>query len=208
MSDAGTGGIVGVLLAGGQARRMGGGDKCLRELGGITILERIIETVRPQVDALVLNANGDPQRFSAFGLPVADDIVPGFAGPLAGILTGMRWAAGHAPAAALIATFPTDAPFLPTDMVARLCRAREESGAPIARAVSSGRYHPVAAVWPVALADDLERALTVEDLRKIDVWSGRYGVVEVEWASSPVDPFFNANRPEDLAAAEEMLAAL
>lgn len=197
--------VLGVVLAGGQARRMGGGDKCLRILGGRTLLARLIDIARPQVAALILNANGDPDRFAEFGLPVAADVIEGHAGPLAGVLTGMR-AAGSG--TDWIATFPSDAPFLPADLVARLRQAAHEAGADIACASSAGRSHPVAALWRVALADDLEHAMREEDMRKIDAWTARHRLVQVDWPTDPVDPFFNANRPNDLAEAEALLHRL
>jgi molybdenum cofactor guanylyltransferase len=197
--------IIGVLLAGGQSRRMGGGDKSLRLLGGKTILARVIERARPQVAALVLNANGDPARFAEYGLPVAADVVEGYAGPLAGVLTGMEWARANAPGALWLASFATDAPFLPTDLVARLGAAVADEGADMACAASGGRAHPVFGLWPVALADDLKRAMVEEDMRKVDIWTARYRLVTVEFPAGPVDPFFNTNRPEDLEEAERLL---
>ncbi len=196
--------VVGVLLAGGQARRMGGGDKCLRELGGQTMLARVIARVRPQVGRLVLNANGDPARFAAYGLPVVADVVSGQAGPLAGVLTGMTWAAENAPACPLIATVPTDAPFLPADLVARLHAALED-GADMACAMSGGRAHPVVGLWPVRLLEALRRAVIEEGVRKVDQWTGRHGLATVDFDADPIDPFFNANTPEDMAAAERLL---
>ena len=197
--------VVGVLLAGGRSRRMGGGDKCLRRLGRDTLLGRIIERVRPQVGPLVINANGDPSRFEAYGIPVASDVVTGFAGPLAGVLTGLEWAAAHAPGCAWVATFACDAPFLPADLVARLDGVVREGGADMARATSDGRAHPVFALWPVRLAADLRHALVDEGIRKVDVWTARYRMAEADFAAVPVDPFFNLNRPEDFAAAERLL---
>jgi molybdopterin-guanine dinucleotide biosynthesis protein A len=196
--------VAGVLLAGGLARRMGGGDKSLRRLGGRTILEHVIERARPQVAALLLNANGDPARFASFGLPVAADVVEGFAGPLAGVLTGMEWARAKRPDCAWIATMATDTPFFPRDLVARLHHAIE--GADLACASSNGRANPVFGLWPVRLADDLRRAMIEEEIRKVDVWTARYRLVEVDFPAEPFDPFFNANRPEDLAEAERLLA--
>ena len=197
--------VAGVLLAGGLARRMGGGDKALMEIGGETILARVIARIAPQVDALVLNANGDPARFAEFGLPVVPDVVEGFAGPLAGVLTGMIWAREHAHACGWLASFATDAPFLPSNLVARLREAVDREGAHMACAGSAGRRHPVFALWPIDLADDLRAALVGEDIRKIDAWTARYRLAVADFAADPVDPFFNANRPEDLARAEELL---
>lgn len=199
--------VCGVLLAGGQSRRMGGGDKCLRPLAGKAMLARVIERARPQVAHLLINANGDPQRFAAFGLPVEADHVSGFAGPLAGVLTGMEWAREQAPDCRLLATFATDAPFFPLDLVERLCAAREEAGADIVCASSDGRAHPVFALWPLDLAPALRSAMLEEGLRKVDAFTGRYKVHSVAWPTQPFDPFFNANKPEDLAAAERLVAA-
>jgi molybdopterin-guanine dinucleotide biosynthesis protein A len=200
--------VVGVLLAGGQARRMGGGDKCLRPLGGRTILEHVIERVRPQVAALVLNANGDPARFAHIGLPVAPDVIGGFAGPLAGVLTGMEWARTHRPDCPWIATIATDTPFFPTDLVGRLLGAIEREGTDLACAASGGRAHPVFGLWPVRLADDLRAAMTDHGMRKVDVWTARHRLAEVPFPADEIDPFFNTNRPEDLAEAERLLRAL
>ena len=200
-----TGTVAGLLLAGGQSRRMGGGDKCLRPLGSRTILSHIVERLRPQVGPMVLNANGDPDRFAALGLPVVADVVEGFAGPLAGILTGLRWTAIAAPHCDWMVSVPTDAPFIPNDLVGRLLRAVENSGADLACAASGGRTHPVVGLWPVALADALESALVGEDIRKIDRWTARYRLAEVPFSTDPVDPFFNANRPDDLEEAERLL---
>lgn len=193
--------LIGVILAGGRSSRMGGGDKCLLALGGRPMLAHVVERARPQVARLVLNANGDPSRFAAFGLPVAPDSISGFAGPLAGVLAGMEWASANAPDAEAIVTFPSDSPFLPRDMAERLAAA----GAPLARACSGGRAHPAAAYWSLALQADLRRAVAEEGLRKIDLWTARHGVVDVVWPAEPVDPFFNANRPDDLAEAERLL---
>ncbi len=200
-------GIAGVLLAGGLSRRMGGGDKSLRTLGGRSILERIVATVRPQVGPLVLNANGDPARFAAFGLPVAADVVEGFAGPLAGVLTGMEWARNNAPDCRWVASFATDAPFIPADLVARLMTAVEREGADLACARSDGQDHPVFGLWRVDLAGDLRRAMVEEEMRKVDAWTGRYRLAVADFATDPVDPFFNTNRPDDLAEAERLMAA-
>ena len=197
--------IGGVLLAGGQSQRMGGGDKNLRLLGGKPMLAHVIERARPQVDALVLNANGDPRRFATFGLPIVADSVTGFAGPLAGVLAGLDWAAKNLPDAELVASFATDAPFFPRDLVRRLAVALEEGGFDLACAQSNGQTHPVFGLWPVPLREALRESLA-GGVRKVDRWTARYKLVEVEFPAEPVDPFFNANRPEDLAEAERLVA--
>lgn len=197
--------VVGVLLAGGQARRMGGGDKCLRNLGGETLLARAIARARPQVDTLILNANGDPSRFADYDAPVVPDVVDGFAGPLAGVLTAMEWTAAHAPDHETVASFPTDAPFFPADLVDTMLEARRQAGALLACAASQGRTHPVFGIWPVALRDEL-RASLEDGERKIDRWTEQFPLVTVEFAGVGVDPFFNANTPEDLDEAERLLA--
>jgi len=199
---------LGLLLAGGLARRMGGGDKPLRTIAGRTILAHVIERLSPQCDGLLLNANGDPARFAAYGLPVVADSIPDFAGPLAGILAGLDWLAANRPGAQWLVSVAADTPFIARDLVARLHDARVAANVPLACAASGGWTHPVIGLWPVALREELRHALTVEDERKIDRWTARHGVVSVEWPAVPVDPFFNANRPDDLAEAERLHAAL
>jgi molybdopterin-guanine dinucleotide biosynthesis protein A len=204
-----TNGIVGLLLAGGLSRRMGGGDKSLRPLGGRPLLAHVIERMRPQTAALVLNANGDPARFAEFGLPVVADSVPDFAGPLAGVLAGLDWAAANRPDCPVVASVPTDAPFLPRDLVARLAEGVEAAGANLACAASGGQPHPVIGLWPVALREDLRRAVLEEGMRKVDLWTARHRLVTVPFpdAIDGVDPFFNANRPEDLDRAAALMRA-
>jgi molybdenum cofactor guanylyltransferase len=199
--------IIGLLLAGGLARRMGGGDKALRPLGDRTLLDHAIDRVRPQVAALVLNANGDPARFAPFGLPVAADSIPDFAGPLAGILAGLDWAAANRPDCRLIVSVPTDAPFLPRDLVARLLHGMQAEGAELACAASGGQPHPVVGLWPVRLRDELRAALAGEGIRKVDRWTARYRLATVEFPEEipGLDPFFNANRPDDLDRAAALL---
>ncbi len=199
-------GVPGVLLAGGLARRMGGGDKPLREIGGRTILARVIARLAPQCECLALSANGDPLRFASFGLPVLADGVKNYPGPLAGILAGLDWAATHRPNAQWILSAPGDCPFLPRDLVVRLRQAVSAQGAELAVAASQGRSHPVIGLWSVALRDALRDALVVEGLRKADEWVGRYRVATVDWPAEPLDPFFNANTVEDLAEAERLAA--
>ena len=198
--------VAGVLLAGGLARRMGGGDKCLRPLAGETLLARVIARAAPQVGPLILNANGDPARFAPYGLPVVADVVEGHAGPLAGILTALDWAAENAPHHPLVASFATDAPFLPRDLVQTMVEARDLAGADLACAASGGRAHPVFGLWPVELRADLRAALVEQGERKIDRWTASHRLVEVAFPCAPVDPFFNANREDDLAEAERLTA--
>jgi molybdopterin-guanine dinucleotide biosynthesis protein A len=196
--------VAGLLLAGGLARRMGGGDKCLLPLRGQPMLGHAIARLRPQVVALAINANGDPARFAAFDLPVVADVVEGFAGPLAGVLTGMVWAGEEVPEAEWLVTVATDTPFFPTDLVARLKGAAEAERAEVAFAASAGRTHPVFGLWRMALVDALRQALIEEDERKIDRFAGRHSVAVVDFGDQPFDPFFNINRPQDLAEAERL----
>ena len=203
-----TGSILGLVLAGGLARRMGGGDKARIRIGGKTILERVLARLTPQCTAIILNANGDPARFADTGLPVVADSVPDFAGPLAGILAGLDWAAAHASGIADVVSVPGDCPFLPGDLVARLHAARPAVGKPLACAHSGDWRHPVVGLWPVALREDLRRAITVDDLRKIEVWTARHGVALADWPTEPVDPFFNVNTPEDVERANALSLSL
>jgi molybdopterin-guanine dinucleotide biosynthesis protein A len=196
----------GLVLAGGLARRMGGGDKAMIRIGGETILERALARVAPQCAGMLINANGDPTRFARFGLPVVADDVSGFAGPLAGILAGLDWLAANAPAIAWLASVPGDCPFLPRDLVARLHAARAAAGVPLACAKSGDWRHPVVGLWPVGLREDLRRALVDEGLRKIEAWTARHGVGLADWPAEPVDPFFNVNTPEDAAQAQRFAA--
>ena len=206
MTDTAFPSTLGLVLAGGLARRMGGGDKALLRIGGATILERVLERLRRQCSGIILNANGDPRRFAATGLPVVPDDVLGFAGPLAGILAGLDWAAAHAPGIAWVGSVPGDCPFLPRDLIPRLHAARSAAGVPLACAKSGDWRHPVAGLWPVALRQDLRQALVGENLRKIEIWTARHGVGLAEWPDQPIDPFFNVNSPEDAARAEEIAA--
>jgi molybdopterin-guanine dinucleotide biosynthesis protein A len=194
------------VLAGGLARRMGGGDKARIAIGGVTILQRVLTCLAPQCTRLVINANGDPARFADTKLPVVADSVPDFAGPLAGILAGLDWAALHMPQCQWLASVPGDCPFLPHDLVARLHAARTAAGTPLACARSGEWRHPVVGLWPVALREDLRRALIADGLRKIEIWTTRHGVAIADWPATPVDPFFNVNTPEDAAQAQAMAA--
>jgi molybdopterin-guanine dinucleotide biosynthesis protein A len=198
--------IPGVLLAGGLARRMGGGDKPMRSIGGRTILERVIARLKPQCDGLILNANGDPARFAAFGLPVIADGVADFPGPLAGILAGLDWAAANRPEVEWMLSTAADCPFLPRDLVSRLYNDLVEQDAQLAVAASDGQSHPVIGLWSVRLREELRHALVVEDVRRIDRWTARYRLATVTWPVTPLDPFFNANTVEDIAEAERLAA--
>lgn len=198
--------VIGVILAGGLSRRMGGGDKGLRLLGGKRILQHVVERVVPQVDRAILNANGDPARFADLGLPVVPDSLPDFPGPLAGVLAGMEWARANAPGATHVATVAGDSPFVPRDLVARM--AAELPKAELVSVRSAGQDYPIIGLWPVSLAGDLRKAMVEEQMRKVDRWTARYRLAVVEFATDPVDPFFNANAPDDLAEAERLLKLL
>ena len=198
--------IPGVLLAGGLARRMGGGDKPMRTIAGKTILERVIARLKPQCSGLILNANGDPARFASFGLPVIADTVADFPGPLAGILAALDWMATHRPEVKFLLSAAADCPFLPRDLVARLEAARLEENAELAVASSGGQTHPVIGLWSVRLRGALRQALVQEDIRKIDRWTARYRLATVSWPTTPVDPFFNANTVGDIAEADRLAA--
>jgi molybdenum cofactor guanylyltransferase len=197
---------LGLVLAGGLARRMGGGDKARLRIGGATILHRVLACIGPQCDGVIINANGDPARFADTGLPVVADGVPDFAGPLAGILAGLDWAAANAQNCEWLLSVPGDCPFLPKNLVVRLHEARRAAGMPLACARSGEWRHPVVALWPVDLREDLRRALLDDGLRKIEIWTARHGVAIADWPAEPVDPFFNVNTPEDAAKAAEIAA--
>src|SRR5262249_12496908 len=182
---------LGLVLAGGLARRMGGGDKTRIRIGGKTILERVLARFKPQCAAGILNPHGDPARFADTGLPVVADTVPGFAGPLAGILAGLDWAAAHAPAIADVASVPGDCPFLPGDLVARLSAARQAAGVPLACARSGDWRHPVVGLWPVALRGDLRKALVGGDSRKIGTWAPGHRTPLRGEPRAPLHPAFH-----------------
>lgn len=203
MSD---GRVAGLVLAGGQSRRMGGGDKSLRSLGGRPMIAHVIDRLAPQVRLLAISANSDPALFRRFGLPVLPDPVAGFPGPLAGVLAGMVWAARD-PALTHLATVATDTPFFPRDLVAQLLG--QAAGGRIVLARSFGRRQPVFGLWPLALRDELADWLVTGDSRSVQDWAKRHSLADVDFTPVEVgapDPFFNANTPEDLAAAEAMLA--
>lgn len=200
--------LAGIILAGGQARRMGGGDKALLPLGGTTVLDCVIARLAPQVAMLALNANGDPARFSRFGLKVMADGVPGHPGPLAGILAAMDFAAERG--FGEVVTAAADTPFLPLDLVARFKEKTAESGAPIILAATRDeegklQRHPVFGLWRVSLRNKLRAALA-DGLSKVQLWADHNGAAMAEFPAGPVDPFFNINRPEDLAEAQRLFS--
>ena len=202
--------IAGIILAGGQSRRMGGGDKTLLALGGRSLLDHVVKRLVPQVGPLALSANGDPARFAGFGLPVLADTVEGYAGPLAGILTGIEWASIACDA---VVTVAGDTPFFPKSMVERLAAAAATKPGAIAVASSGGRRHPTFALWPLGLHDALRRFLVDEDNRRVSTFIDRHDVVEVEFpmlasGEQQIDPFFNINTPDDLAIAERLLQSI
>lgn len=196
----------GIILAGGQARRLGGVDKALLSVGGEPILTRLARRLRDQCLGLALNANGDAARFAGFGVEIVADDIAGFAGPLAGVLAGMNFVAANFERISDIVTVPADTPFIPRDLVARLVEARAAAGADIAVARSGGRDHHALALWPVTLRGELRRALEEEELRKVSAFIERFRHVAVDWPTEPYDPFFNVNRPDDVARAEAMAA--
>ena len=196
--------VLGLVLAGGLARRMGGGDKPMTAIGGQSILSRALARLAPQCKLMLINANGDPSRFAFTHLPVVPDDVPGFVGPLAGILAGLDWAAAHAPGVDTVVSVPGDCPFLPKNLVERLEQARRQENKPMACARSGEWRHPVVALWPVKLRADLRHALVDEDLRKIEIWTARHGIAIADWPDQPVDPFLNVNTPDDAERAREL----
>ncbi len=200
--------VAGTVLAGGLARRMGGGAKGMLDLGGCSLLDHVIARLRPQVRMMVLNTNDDDPHLASSAFSLAPDMLPGRPGPLAGVLAGLDWVFANVPGLNWIVTVPTDTPFLPADLVERLCDAVQGSGADMACAASAGRRHPVVGLWPVHVRNDLRDALIREGVRKIDAWTGRYRVAEASFSDRPVNPFFNINTPEDLEEARALLARL
>jgi len=197
---------LGAILAGGLARRLGGGDKSLRIVGGRTVLARLVDRLAPGVTRLIINANDDPRRFEGFGLPIVADSLPGHPGPLAGVLAALEWSARSEPAIEWVVTVPGDAPFLPADLVQRLHAARHSETATLACAASLGRTHPVVALWPVSIRDDLRTAVADHGIRAVGEFTARCSCAVARWDADPVDPFFNVNTPEDLAEADRLVA--
>jgi molybdenum cofactor guanylyltransferase len=196
---------LGVILAGGLSRRMGGGDKGLAMLGGQSLLKRVVSRVQPQVDGILLSANGDPSRFADLGLPIAADASDDRPGPLAGILAGLEAAASSADAFGHVLSVPCDTPFLPADLVARLHGARRESGAPGAVAVSGGRQHSTVALWPIEGRTAISDALA-KGVRRVSSLVAALGLAEAAWPVEPFDPFVNVNDPDEMRSAEALLA--
>ena len=194
---------LGVILAGGQSTRMGGGDKGLLKLGGQTILRHVLDRLEPQVGQIALNANGDPARFAVYSLPVIPDSIDGFAGPLAGVLAGLDWAANEN--ATHIITAAADTPFFPDNLTSALVMATEVQGKPIALARTENGRHPTFGLWPVSLRDDLRTALQ-NGVRKVVQWTDGHGTAMADFPTRSFDPFFNVNTPEDLAQAEAYMA--
>ncbi len=198
--------VIGMVLAGGQSRRMDGVEKAFLPLAGRNLIEHVAARAETQVDQLLIGASGDPTRFSTLNAKVVDDAVPGFAGPLAGILAGLLWTRKHRPDVAWLASFACDTPFFPADMVARLVAAAEQKRAAIAVASSGGRSHPVFAVWNVGIVESAQTAIADEGVQKVNALIERFPHTSVAWSSSAdTDPFFNINTPQDLAEAEARL---
>ena len=188
---------------------MGGGDKCLRLLGGKPILTRIIDRLSPQVSDIVINANGDPDRFADFGLPVVSDNIAGYQGPLAGVHAALEWVKANRPDVDHAVTIATDTPFFPADLVGRLLSARDDASS-FRVAQSDVGIHPVIGLWPVDLAEALEDSLKRGE-RKVTTWTRDHGAVPVffppvDVGGQSIDPFFNINAPEDLATAEALVS--
>jgi len=198
--------VVGVILAGGLARRMGGGDKCLLPLAGKTLLQRTIERAQPQVSSLLLNANGNSLRFARTRLPVVPDLYPDNLGPLAGVHAGLRWMQTDNPDAEWLASFASDTPFFPTDLVVRLFDAVTRQHAQLAVATSKNRAHPIFALWHASLTGKIEQQLQAGEIPRLQDWIKQQKVVEVDFAAEAYDPFFNINIPQDLYAAEPLVA--
>jgi len=193
--------IPAVILAGGRSSRMGGADKSLLRLNGRSLIEHVIAALAPQVSRMLINTNNDPENFSHLGLPVLADTLPGFQGPLAGILTGMTWARQIAPKTSHIMVVPGDVPFLPEDLVARLYQVQQACGAEAVIARHAGRPQPVIGLWPLKRAGLLARDLLKTDMRKARQWLDQFPVTEVEFPSAKDGEFFNINRPDDLLQA-------
>lgn len=202
MTDTSTN-IAGIILAGGLSRRMGGIEKSQLQLAGNSLLHHVIGRAKPQVGTLLLNANGDPKRFATYNLPIIADVIPDYAGPLAGILTGMEWLQKNQPECKWLVSFAVDTPFFPTDLVARLVN---EANTKLACASSNNRIHPVFGLWPVSMAKELRHAMVKHNMRKISTWMQQHSCIYINWKTNSGDPFFNINKPIDLQTAEQFLS--
>ncbi len=197
--------ITGVILAGGLARRLGNIDKALVQIGNTSLLEYAIANLEPQCDQIIINANGNPDRFHNINNPIIADTIEGYAGPLAGVLCAMQWVKQNTPQTKWIATLPVDTPFAPKDFAARLLQNVIDQKTDLACASSGGRHHPVVGLWPVDLADQLHAAMVNEDMRKVDLWTARFKLSIVDFKIKQYDPFFNINRPADIETGEQIL---
>ena len=204
-------GIIGIVLAGGKSSRMGGGDKALLPLGGRLLLGHVVARLRPQVAEIALNANDDPGRFAAFGLPLVADRLHGQMGPLAGVHAGLTWAKAHRSGSRFVITVAADTPFFPADLVSRLCAATSVTDPKLVVARSERGVHPVFGLWPVSLAPRLEDSLRCGARKALDFVAAQQAkevaFPPIEIGGRAVDPFFNINRPEDLTEAEALLSA-
>jgi molybdenum cofactor guanylyltransferase len=196
---------LGVILAGGLARRMGGIDKTLLKLQGKTLLAHVARRLEPQCESLILNANGDASRFAEIKLPVVQDTLPHHPGPLAGLLATMEWAAQNKPSVRWIVSVPGDTPFIPLDLVERLHAVRNASQGSIICAISGSRQHHATGLWPISLHNALRDALAREGIHRVEDWAKLYGLATASWPNEPFDPFFNINTYDDLNAAANML---
>lgn len=190
--------ILGAIIAGGHSTRMGGREKSFLVLDGATLLDRTLSRLRFQVDEVIINANGDATRFATTGADVVEDVLADVGTPLAGLQASLYYGANHGFDA--VVTVPSDAPFLPLDLVQRLLEAGEVTGAAIAR--SGGQDHYLTGIWTTAMARPLGRLIEVEGMTRVQDFVARAKAEKVVWAAVPHDPFFNINTPEDLAEAE------
>ncbi len=197
--------IIGVILAGGLARRLGNIDKALVKIDATTLLDRAITNLEKQCSQIIINANGNPDRFESTNKPIVADTIEGHAGPLAGVLAAMQWVQQNEPQTKWIATLPVDTPFAPDDFARKLLLETTKTNADMACTSSNGRHHPVVGLWPVDLADQLKQAMMKEDMRKVDLWTARYKLTIVDFEVGQYDPFFNINRPADIEKAEQIL---
>jgi len=199
---------LGVVLAGGLSRRMGGDDKVLLAFDGLTLFEHVAQRLAPQCEGVILNANRDLTRFDAMPYPVVPDSIEGHLGPLAGILTALEWSAVHRPDIEWVVSVPGDTPFIPPDLVQRLHEARHESGHSLACASSGSQAHFAVGLWPVSLRHDLRHALLEGHMRRAGDWARLHGYAEASWPIDPVDPFFNINTPDDMTVANLLAQGL